>query len=159
MLHTSNKKSVSAVTQVRHSGFGLVRKRKRRGRLATMRDYARVNFEPWSRDADMHPDELIPSDKTLTRCGIPARLAYAIMLRTKNDLVDMFDKVELEHIDAMMTSLVDSAETLKAVVSILETAYLRVLVAGSASEINKSKIKGLEKRRRTLANRRAKRAR
>jgi hypothetical protein len=102
----------------------------------------------------MRPGELIPADKVLLDCGIPARLAYATMLRTKAQLVKMFDEVEIEHIDSMLASYCETAERLKAIVSMLDTAYLRILVAGSAHVIEKGKAQGIAKRRRTLAKHR-----
>ena len=45
----------SAVSSVQMTGLELVRKRKPRGKLATMRDYSKIDFKPWTRAPDMHP--------------------------------------------------------------------------------------------------------
>jgi hypothetical protein len=126
---------------VRLSSLELVQKRRRRGKLATLRAYAKANFDPWQRDRDMNSKELLPSNQTLLNCGVPARIAYAMMLKSKEELIEMFDKLELEDIDSMMASIVESAETLKAIASMLEMADTRMLVAACARELGKRKPK------------------
>jgi hypothetical protein len=154
MPQMSKENRVSAISSIKRSGFELVQKRKSSGKRATMSDYAKINFEPWVRDPDMHPNALIPADDVLTNCGVPARLAYATMLQTKEHLAGMFDKIEIECIDNMIASYAEAAETLKAITFILEAAYTRVLVAGAYHQIRESRAQGLAKRRRTLAKRR-----
>ncbi|MGD9837700.1 MAG: hypothetical protein AB7U74_07665 [Afipia sp.] len=141
----------NALASVERTGLELVKKRKPRGRIATMRDYAKISFEPWTRGPEMKPGELIPSNEALLNCAIPSRMAYAVMLRTKKQLVDMFDEIDLEHIDNMMASIADAAERLKSIVCMLEAADMRLLVAASANQIAKGKAQGLAKRRRTFA--------
>jgi hypothetical protein len=155
IMAKSNRSAVSAV--VHNSGFDLVPKRKPRGKLATWRGIAKVDFKPWTRTPDMQPTELIPSNATLQSCALPARMAYAIMLRTKEQLIEMHGKVEHEDIDNMMDDLSNTAEKLKSIVAILDTAYTRMLVSASARMISKGKFKGVDDRpRRSTARPRAK---
>ncbi|MGO8842967.1 MAG: hypothetical protein ACLQF1_18075 [Methyloceanibacter sp.] len=114
---------VSAISEVERTGYELVKCRKTKGKLATMRDYARVDFKPWKGNED---GKLIPSDETLLNCGVSARMANAVMLQSKEELVGMFDDLPIEVIDEMMVGLVQSAEVLKATIIMLETAYLRI---------------------------------
>jgi hypothetical protein len=41
------EKRRSAVSRVRRSGLELVRRKPRKGKLASERDYARMKFKPW----------------------------------------------------------------------------------------------------------------
>ena len=88
----------------------------------------------------MRPGELIPSDETLTACAVPSRMAYAVMLQTKEELIKMHGTVDHEHVDQMMAQLTQSAETLKGITCMLETAYLRLLASASAHLVRKGKF-------------------
>jgi hypothetical protein len=129
-------------------GFELVKRRKPRGEPATLKDWARVEFTPLAPDKDRNPKETFPpTDATLLSCGFPARMAYATMLRTKEELIDGFNKLDGEDIDKTLTCMAEAAETLKAIVYVLDSAHTRVLVAASAQEIAKGKARGASKRR------------
>jgi len=69
----------SLIGTVKHSGYELVRKRKPTRKLATMRDYAKIDFKPWKPDES---GQLVPSAKTMYSLGVTARLAFATVLRT-----------------------------------------------------------------------------
>src|SRR5687768_6008730 len=98
----STNRNLSLVSEVKRTGLELVRKRKPRGKVATLNDYAKVDFKPWTRDPGMGEGELIPSDETLRSCGVPCRIAYAILLKTRAELIAMHGKVEIEQIDMML---------------------------------------------------------
>jgi hypothetical protein len=134
--------TVSAISKIQRSGFELVKRRKTRGKLATMRDYAKADFKPLKPDKDMKPGELIPADKILLGCGVPARMAYAILLKTKDAVIAMYDRADIKIIDTLMVSMAEAAETLKVTVHVLDTAYLRVLAAAAAREVAKDKARG-----------------
>jgi hypothetical protein len=100
---------------------------------ATMRDYAKVDFKAWK-----NPEgKLIPSDKTLARFGIPARLAYATMLRTKDELIDGMGRLPIVALDELLTHLSTAERDLKEIAGMIESAQLRILSALSAAEIAK----------------------
>jgi hypothetical protein len=71
----------SKVSAVRHSGLELVPRAKPKGKLATARDVAKLDWSPWKRDPEMNSGEMFPSRKTTDDLGVTARIAYAIMLR------------------------------------------------------------------------------
>jgi hypothetical protein len=73
--------------------------------------------------------ELIPSNDTLVSLGVTARVACAIMLRTRDELVDMHDH---DSIDEMMTSIDQASESLKWITHMVDTAYVRILTSASA---------------------------
>jgi hypothetical protein len=112
-------------------------KRSPKDKLATAQDCARIDFEPWKRTPDMAKDELIPSDNALARFGVPARLACAVVFRTRDELIDMYDKVDYEEVDKMMTSISEASEGLKQILTMLDAAYIRLLAAASAHATNR----------------------
>lgn len=149
MLQATDK---SAVSQVERMGYDLVPHRKARGKKATFNDYAKVTWEPWTREPDMKPGELLPKNETLLSCGPEARMAYAVMLMTRDDLIAMHGKVDHDHVDKMVASFAETAETLKAIVLMLDTAYMRVLASAAAAHKRGIKFPGvhdMRKKKRT----------
>jgi hypothetical protein len=133
----------SAVSRVQKSGFDLVRSKKRRGTSAKLRDFAKIDWRPWRRTPDMRPTELMPSREMTDRIGIGCRLAYGLMLRTRNQLIAMHGEVEHEHVDEMMGHLAETEEWLKATARMVEMAYLRVLASAAAAYTKGIKFKGV----------------
>ena len=121
----SKTKPKSAISSVEKSGFDLVPTRKLRGKPATMRDYARIDFKPWKREPGMGKTELFPTDETLTSLGVTCRIACAIMLRSRDDLIASHGKLDHAVVDKMMVGLADAAERLKAIAHMAEAAYIR----------------------------------
>ncbi len=144
---TSRKRSLrkSAVETAYQSGLQLVSKPKLpKDQLATPEGIADIDWKPWKRGK-----ELFPTDQTLRGCAVTGRMSYAIMCMEKTELVAMHGKVEHKHIDAMMGDMMNSAETLKAVASMIETAYLRILAAASYKALRtRQKFKGVGRVRR-----------
>ena len=95
----SKTKPKSAVTRVVKSGFDLVPTKKFRGKRATISDYAKVDFKPWKRLPDMDEGELVPSNAFLISLGLPCRMAYAIMLLTREDLIASHGKLDHAVVD------------------------------------------------------------
>lgn len=144
----ANARKRSAVSSVKQSGFELVPKRKPAGKLATVEDLAKVDFKPWKREKGMKKGELIPSDRQLVDCGVAARLAYAVMLMPRAGLIAMHAKAEHDHVDQMMANISSTAEWLKGVVYMLDTAYLRILASAAAHDKAGGKFKGVDDERR-----------
>jgi hypothetical protein len=137
MLKTKTKvkaaKSQSAIALVQKSGLELVRARKSRGKPATLRDYATIDFKPWSQIPGKGPTEFIPSDDEWRFHGTTCRTAHAICLKTREDLIAMHGKAEHETIDAMMAGLLETSEALKELVQMCDAAYTRVLASAAAA--------------------------
>ena len=63
---------------------------KRRIRLATLRQWANLDWEPWTSN---NPDEpLFPSDESMCAAADAARTAYSIMQLTKSQLIEIHRK-------------------------------------------------------------------
>lgn len=141
----------SRVSTVKDSGYELVRRSKPTGKLATMRDYAKIDWKPWVREPGMGPTELVPSADVMQSLGVTGRLAYSIMLRTRDELIDMHTKVDHDTVDALMTDLADGLEILKGIAAMIDGAYMRTLAAACALQVRGGKfvIDGKLQRRRS----------
>jgi hypothetical protein len=135
---------ISAVSRVPKSGFDLVPTRKRRGKAAKFRDFAKIDWKPWRRTRDMKPIELKPSREITDHIGVGCRLASGVMLRTRGRLVAIHGEIEHEHVDQMMAHLCETAEWLKATTHMVEAAYVRVLASAAAAHTQGVKFKGVD---------------
>jgi hypothetical protein len=133
---------ISAVSRVQKSGFDLVPSRKRRGKSAKLRDFAKIDWKPWRRTPGMRPTELMPSPKMTDHIGVGCRLAYGVMLMTRKRLIDMHGNVDHGHVDQMMTHLVETEEWLKATARMVEMAYPRVLASAAAAHTSGHQVQG-----------------
>lgn len=124
----------SDVSDIKLSGYELIRRRKPRGKLATIRDYAKIKWRPWK------PDEMLFSDERMRDLEVAARMAYGIMLMTREKTINMYKKLDHDLVDHMMADLTSAAEQLKGIAAMIEVAYLRVLAAGSAYALAGGKV-------------------
>jgi hypothetical protein len=97
----------SAVSQITHSGYELVkRKRKPHGKIADLRDYAKINWDPWKRESRHGADRAPALRRENGRARrVSARLAYGIMLRTREQLIELHANLDHEVVDKMMADL------------------------------------------------------
>ena len=114
--------------------LSLSSERKARGRLATLRDYAKLDWEAWE-----ETDKPGPGAETMNYLGFYSRLSAAIMTRTKAELVKIASEIEDEEMDKLLAGLMDTGEMLKALASVTESAYARSLAAISAHYLSKSR--------------------
>jgi hypothetical protein len=126
----------SAVTKAYNSGLELVAKRRLRGRRATFRDFAKVDWKPWSQKKIP-----LPSDETVSRLGLYCRIASQIMTRSKAELIESHKKVDHESMDTLMGGLLDTCEKLKALARLVDAAYVRLLTSASAHFMAGGKFK------------------
>lgn len=139
------RKPRSAVFKVKKSGFDLVRSKPHRGckKPASMAQLGKIQWKPWRRTADMEPTELIPSDEQMCNSGVGCRMAYALMLMPRKKLIAMHGNVDHAHVDQLMVGLAETAEWLKAMAYMIDTAYLRVLASAAAAHKQGTKFKGV----------------
>jgi hypothetical protein len=130
--------TVSAVQSVRRSGLKLVPQGKCIGRLASAKDLAKMNWKPWKHTAGK---PFPPSPETMERHALSARLAYVIMLKSKAALMKVHQDLEHEAMDELMGGLAQATEKFKALASMCDQAYLRILVAGSKHALAGGKFK------------------
>jgi hypothetical protein len=150
-------KKHSAVSAVKRSGFELVTTKesgKGNGKLATERDFAKIDWKPWKREKGMKRGGLLPSAGSFERCYVPARFAYATMLMERKDLIEMHGKVDHGYVDKLMANFVETSEWLKGVVRMIDVAYLRTLASGAAFNQKGGKFPGVHDMRKTKRARR-----
>lgn len=130
---------ISAVSKIEKIGYELVRTDdmpKTDEPPATMEDYAALDFEPWKDEGGLKD-----LNEKLNECGIAARIADRTMLKSKTELMTMLDELSDEGADKLMAHLAESVEGLKAMALMIDGAYLRILVAASALELQKQNQK------------------
>mgnify|MGYP003395750613 FL=1 len=133
-------RKLSAVSAVKLSGFELVRKQPRNGKLASERGLAKLDWTPWVAEEE---GRLQPSDTALMNCGVPARFAYATLLKSRAELIAMHAKADHGHVDKLMASWAETAEWLKSLVAMLDAAYLRVMASAAAHNQAGGKFPGV----------------
>lgn len=142
---SSRTKRRSAMSRVRRSG--LVRRKPRKGKLASEQDYARMKFKQWKRDPKL---ERALSGDRVNQWGIAARLAYGTMLQSRTDLIKMHSTISHEHVDELVAELSQTSEELKLIVQMLDAAYARVLAAACAHKAAGGKFKMRPRQRRLI---------
>src|SRR5258705_8929559 len=141
---SKTKRKLSAVSNVKKSGLDLVPTRKSRGKPATMRDYAKIDFKPWKRDPGMKDGEMFPSHDVIAEHGVTCRIAYGLMLMTRHKMIDMHSRIDHDKIDEVMANLVATGEFMKATAQMVESAYQRVLASAAAAHTKGIKFKGAD---------------
>jgi hypothetical protein len=124
----------SAIKSVRRSGLELIPQIKRRGKLATAKNLAKLDWKPWKRD----PDAL--SGKMMHELGVSARLAYATF-QSRAKLIEIHKRMNHEDVDELMANLAQACEKFKAIASIIDQAYVRILAAGERHALSGGKFK------------------
>lgn len=133
----------SKMSDVVRSGFDLVPHRKVR-RVASAAHYARVTWKPW-KDVG---ESLIPDRETAQVLATNSRIAHAVMLRSKRQLMAGNKQLGEEKLDEVLASLFQTAENFKQLAHLVETAVTRMIAAEAARAL----APRAEKRRsRTLA--------
>lgn len=150
VVKLSRAKERSAVSEVQMSGLDLVARRKPKGKSATLRDFAKIDWTPLERTETPGP-----SAECMSHLGFYSRAAGALMQMTKTDLIEMHTKLEHEAIDALMAGLLDTTERMKALAKIADCAYLRVLASAAAHNLAGGKFKGVHDMRRKKRTRRS----
>jgi hypothetical protein len=103
---------------------------KRKGNVMTAADAAAINFEPLS--AEMLRKLAPPSNDVWIGHLVAVRVAWALIGKTKAELKEIIREWDAEF--DLFEDLERSAKFLKAVADILNTAEMRLLIAGSALE-------------------------
>src|SRR5262249_45812893 len=105
---------------------GAVMTQKRK--LMTLRDYAKVRWEPWQRTPKMHPAELLPRSKQWNDVGITARMAYALMLLSRDQLIESIRDPNNDAVSGqIMERLADVSDKLKGIITMIDAAHARYL--------------------------------
>jgi hypothetical protein len=108
----------------------MTHKPKRKAKCCTVEQAAAIDFEPWQED----PAFKVPTLKEIENPHlIRCRLAYAMMHKTKPDMVELFSDAESRPI--VLKTIGDLEESRKffvAAARLIEQANLRLIIAGSS---------------------------
>jgi hypothetical protein len=102
----------------------------RRGRFQQLRKYAKLDWEPWTKDGPT--DSLIPSDESMSAVVEASRTAYSIMHLTKDQLIKIHSEADFDGFEETIADLGNTAQMLKAVVQMIEGAQARMIVSACA---------------------------
>jgi hypothetical protein len=91
-----------------------------------------MEFAPWKLEAGQ---ALIPDAKSVEEIGVQARLAHAMMLRTKAQLVEAWNALSDEARDEFLTNSQESIAIVEEMLVLMKAAQSRFLVAASAAEL------------------------
>lgn len=131
----SRPRKHSVVANV-NSGLMLVKKRKSRGKLATLNDYAKTNFEAWKPRKD---GQFFPTANQIDLIFTSGRIAHGLLLKSRDELIEVYNKIDADLGERILADIFQAAETAKALAQMMEAAETRFLVAGSAAEMSKKK--------------------
>ena len=97
-----------------------------KGEVMTFEELAALQFEPWVKDKDM---EKMLSQDSFNSLAMHCRLAYALMLKTKAELVAGNRAMGGDEATNLLDSLQILADRAKAVKHIIEAAHIRLMSA------------------------------
>jgi hypothetical protein len=125
----------SPYAKIVDSGYELTPKPKGKRKCLSFQFYANAKFEPWNGNG-----EFVGAERWQT-AGQMARLAYAIMHRTREELVETDAKISQEVQEDLWVDLKAEAEYLKSVVAMLDEAHFRTLAAAHINHAKSGKSK------------------
>ena len=102
------------------SGLKLVPSPKRpKRRLATEKQMAKMDFNPWNKD---ERGLSIFGGESWHKHGINVRFAYSLMLMSKKEMIGLHRDVDQDHIDVLFANIFETAEFLNYVAGMMESA-------------------------------------
>jgi hypothetical protein len=126
-------KRKSAIEGVKSSGYALVSNRRRpkeKGKPLSDKQMGNLAFEAWEK----HPDDMEAiSGDGWHNWGVDVRFAHAVMLMSKEKLVDLHRDVDQDHVDALLANILGTHEFLKYIAAMMESAVHRIVISGCAA--------------------------
>ena len=118
------------ISAIPDSGYELVEKpkRKQKIKLATARDFRELDWKPWKRPPSAEPG-LIPRRLDWDQAGITARMAYALMLQSRAELIKSVQNADDDTNNELLFQLASTKERLLGIVAMMDSAFVRVLAA------------------------------
>jgi hypothetical protein len=113
------------------------RKSTRKGSFRQLLEYAKLDWEPWTRDGPA--DSLIPSDESISAMAEASRTAYSIMQLTKNQLIKIHGEAGFDGFAEITANLANTTQMLRAMIEMIEGARGRMIVSACACLQNNRK--------------------
>jgi hypothetical protein len=92
-------------------------------RKISSKEVSMLDFAPWPPLPD---NELIPSPELVEDIGTSARLAHAILLRSRDELKAIHEQLDGAEIDVMKSWLNDTRSKVRALAAMIDEAFSRV---------------------------------
>jgi hypothetical protein len=103
---------------------------------ATLKDYAATDFEPLSANDAQHLKANLDDWSSTVLTHLPAlRVSYELLCKSKPELVECLRAMDVSALDDLRRILTEAEMFLENNVSLLKTAEVRILVAGSVLEL------------------------
>src|SRR5450631_2708190 len=120
----------SAMARVESSGLRLVDRDTSIGEPATHEQLAAMEFEPWAGKSE--GTEALTGENWLEH-RVSVIFAHATMFMSKRDLINLHRDVDPDHVDQLMANILETAEWLKVVASMMEGAQVRLFASACAA--------------------------
>ena len=116
------------ISAIPDSGFKVAQKQKRKQKtkLAAARDFLETDWEAWKRGPSIKPGKLIPRRLDWDETGVVARMAYAVMLQSRTELIESIQNTEDETTEELLFRLASEKERLLGIVAMMDAAFTRV---------------------------------
>ena len=100
-----------------------------RYRVCTEKEAAAISFEPWKGDETVQfPTREEIENPYLISC----RLAYALMFKSKPEMIEMFERAEDADVRLMFDNFESARKFFNGMATLLDAALSRMVVAGSS---------------------------
>jgi hypothetical protein len=119
---------VPMLSEVRLSNLSLVPSHERKP--ISDRELSECDFETW--EPVNENGEPVPSTRMIDSICISSRLAYVLMLKSRDELMAMHGQMDINTGDEMMAGLLVTGERLKEMAQMVEAAYFRSLASRTA---------------------------
>jgi hypothetical protein len=121
----------SAVASIKKSGLRLVDDDDMpMDKPATHEQCSAMEFEPWAGKSE--GTEALTGDNWMQH-RVAVIFAHATMFMSKRRLIEMHRDTDPDHVDQLMASIFETAEFLKSIAAMMESAQTRLIVAGCAA--------------------------
>lgn len=98
--------------------------------MATEEQCARMEFKPWKKyDYDLE----VFGGENWHNHGVYVRLAYALKLMSRDEMIEFHRDTDGDQVDLLFANLFDTAEFLKYVAAMAESALGRMMASGCAA--------------------------
>lgn len=102
---------------------------------ASLEEAAAMDFEPWLHTAgEQWPPSASEWEKLANWHPVTFRVAWTLLHKTKPQVMDFLDKLDEEAGDELTNSFFAAIDFAKMMLTMLETAEARILIAGAALE-------------------------
>jgi hypothetical protein len=147
---TARSQKRSALSHIPRSRLALVPAKRRKGRGSTIDErideFAKIDWKPWKRPRALGRG-FYPTPKDMHYHAVTCRIAHGVMLRTRDQLIQSYSELERGNVDQLLAGLPQTAEWLKEMAAMVESAHIRMLAAACTAHKQGTLFAGEKKKR------------